>query len=82
MTATTATLLNKGRSFELPSFADVVRSEWHKFHTVRSTYWSLLAAVVVGLGLSALISLASSNRRTAGYTVPLARPVTSITLRP
>ena len=61
MTATTPTGVHTGRSYELPSFADVARSEWHKFHTVRSTYWSLLAAVVVGLGLSALISLASSN---------------------
>ena len=61
MTATTSTAVSAGRSFELPSFADVVRSEWHKFRTVRSTYWSLLAAVVVGLGLSALISLAASN---------------------
>jgi ABC-2 type transport system permease protein len=61
VTASTATAPNTGRSFELPSFGDVARSEWHKLHTVRSTYWSLLAAVVVGLGLSALISLASSN---------------------
>jgi ABC-2 type transport system permease protein len=61
VTAASSTAVNAARSFELPSFADVVRSEWHKFHTVRSTYWSLLAAVVLGLGLSALISLAASN---------------------
>ncbi len=61
MTATTSDAVTPLASFELPSFADVVRSEWHKFHTVRSTYWSLLAATVVGLGLSALISLAASN---------------------
>jgi ABC-type transport system involved in multi-copper enzyme maturation permease subunit len=61
VTATTSPAVNQGPSFEVPGFADVVRSEWHKFHTVRSTYWSLLTAVVVGLGLSALISLAASN---------------------
>ena len=61
MTAASLPAARAGRSFEPPSFADVVRSEWHKFHTVRSTYWSLVAAAVVGLGLSALISLAASN---------------------
>jgi ABC-2 type transport system permease protein len=44
-----------------PSFLDVLRSEWHKFRTVRSTYWSLLAVVALGVGLSALISLAASS---------------------
>jgi ABC-2 type transport system permease protein len=61
VTATTSPAGSAGWSFEPPSFVDVVRSEWHKFHTVRSTYWSLLVAAVVGLGLSALISLAASN---------------------
>ena len=39
----------------------MVRGEWHKFYTVRSTYWSLLAAAVLGVSVSALISLAASN---------------------
>lgn len=38
------------------TFADVVRSEWTKFRTIRSTYWSLLVAAVLGIGLGALIS--------------------------
>jgi len=34
---------------------DVLRSEWTKLRTVRSTYWTLLAAVVGIVGLSALL---------------------------
>jgi ABC-type transport system involved in multi-copper enzyme maturation permease subunit len=62
----TATALQTGErpartDIRKPTFADVTRSEWHKFWTVRSTYWSLLAVVGLGVGLSALISLAASN---------------------
>lgn len=39
-----------------PVFVGAVRSEWTKFWTVRSTYWTLLAALVVTVGLGALIS--------------------------
>jgi ABC-type transport system involved in multi-copper enzyme maturation permease subunit len=39
---------------------DLVRSEWAKFRTVRSTYWSLIAAVVAMVGLGALISAVQS----------------------
>jgi ABC-2 type transport system permease protein len=41
--------------------ADLVRSEWAKFRTVRSTYWSLMAAVVAMIGLGAIISSAQSG---------------------
>lgn len=34
---------------------NVVRSEWTKFRSVRSTYWTLIASVVVTVGLSAAI---------------------------
>jgi ABC-2 type transport system permease protein len=34
----------------------VVRSEWTKMRSVRSTYWTLLALVVVSVGLGALIA--------------------------
>ncbi len=43
------------------TFADALRSEWTKFRTVRSTFFTLLAAVVLGLGFGALISLAIGN---------------------
>jgi magnesium-transporting ATPase (P-type) len=42
-------------------FVDVVRSEWTKLRTVRSTYWSVLAAIVAGVGLSAAISAATAS---------------------
>ena len=38
-----------------PGFASVLRSEWTKLWSVRSTTWSLLALVVVTVGFSALI---------------------------
>ncbi|SEF50264.1 ABC-2 family transporter protein [Thermomonospora echinospora] len=39
-------------------FGRVLASEWTKIRTVRSTFWTLLAGVVVSVGLSVLISLA------------------------
>lgn len=64
MTAAPTTPLPATRSRGTASFADAVRAEWHKFYTVRSTYWSLLVAAVLGVGVSALISLAASNHYT------------------
>jgi len=44
---------------------DLVRSEWSKLRTVRSTYWSLLAAVAAMIGLGAIISAAQSSHQAA-----------------
>lgn len=41
----------------LSGFADVLRSEFCKLRTVRSTYWTLLAAVVFNVGLAALLAI-------------------------
>lgn len=38
------------------TFLHALRSEWTKLWTVRSTYWTLLAAVVVTVGYAALVS--------------------------
>jgi ABC-type transport system involved in multi-copper enzyme maturation permease subunit len=47
-------------------------SEWTKLRSVRSTYWSLLALIVVGVGLGALISWATDNHIThLGHGAPL-----------
>jgi ABC-type transport system involved in multi-copper enzyme maturation permease subunit len=46
---------------DFPLFRDVVASEWTKLRSVRSTYWSLLIAVVLGIGLSALIVFANAH---------------------
>lgn len=43
------------------TFYDVFRFEWRKFRTVPSTAWCVLVAVVVGLGLSLLITLVTSH---------------------
>lgn len=43
-------------------FADAVRAEWVKLRTVRSTYWSLLATVLLVTGLGAVFSLAYASR--------------------
>jgi ABC-type transport system involved in multi-copper enzyme maturation permease subunit len=42
----------------------VIRSEWTKIRSVRSTYWTLIVLVVVGIGLGALICYATENRFT------------------
>jgi ABC-2 type transport system permease protein len=46
------------RSAGRPTFAHAFSAEWHKIHSVRSTFWTLLAAGVVSVGLSALLALA------------------------
>jgi ABC-2 type transport system permease protein len=39
-----------------PVVPDIVRSEWTKLRSVRSTYWTLVVAAVAMIGLSALLS--------------------------
>jgi ABC-2 type transport system permease protein len=43
------------------SFAGTVRSEFTKIRSVRSTYWMLIAMVVVSVGVGALVSFAASR---------------------
>lgn len=38
-----------------PIFANVLTSEWTKIRSVRSTYWTLIAAAVITIGLSAIV---------------------------
>lgn len=38
-----------------PIAADVLRSEWTKLRSVRSTYWTLFAAAATTIGLSAIV---------------------------
>jgi ABC-2 type transport system permease protein len=40
---------------------DVLASEWTKLRSIRSTYWSILAAVALGIGLGALIVWANGH---------------------
>jgi ABC-type transport system involved in multi-copper enzyme maturation permease subunit len=42
-------------------FADALRSEWTKIRSTRSTYWTLLALVVVCVGIGALSSAGTAS---------------------
>jgi ABC-type transport system involved in multi-copper enzyme maturation permease subunit len=65
MSAATTTDIVRPASGQI--LLDVMRSEWTKLRTLRSTYWSALAAVVIAVGLAALICLGNS---THGSTRP------------
>jgi hypothetical protein len=56
----------------------VIRSEWTKLWSLRSTGWTLLATVVVTIGLSTLISWAVTTQPDTGPSGPL--DVTEATL--
>ena len=43
------------------TFGDVLRSEWTKFRSVRSTFWALTVTVVLGIALGAVISAATAH---------------------
>jgi ABC-2 type transport system permease protein len=43
------------------TFADVLRSEWTKLRSVRSTFWALTVTVVLGIGLGAVISAVTAH---------------------
>jgi ABC-2 type transport system permease protein len=45
---------------------DVLASEWTKLRSVRSTYWTLLIAVVTAIGLSAIVAAAFATPSPAG----------------
>jgi len=50
------------------NFAGVLRSEFTKIRSVRSTYWTLLAMIVVSIGLGALVSYgATRNPQGPGF---------------
>lgn len=46
-----------GEPVHQPTALDVVRSEWLKLRTVRSTFWTLAVTVVVMVGFSVLVSV-------------------------
>lgn len=58
---TTQTLTLARPTVAAPTFLDVARSEWTKLRSVRSTVWTVLIALTVGIGLSALISAIVAN---------------------
>jgi len=48
-------------AFRPATFGDVLRSEWTKLRSVRSTFWALTVTVVLGVGLGAVISAATAH---------------------
>ncbi len=52
MTTMTIAPVSTARPTHDPGFTDLLRSEWTKFRTLRSTWWSLAAMLVVSLGVS------------------------------
>lgn len=54
MTTLSAAPAVAARPTHQPGFTDLMRSEWTKFKTLRSTWWSLGAMVLVSVGMSIL----------------------------
>lgn len=50
------------------SFGHVLRSEWIKFRTLRSTWWTLGITVVVMVGFSLMFAAVMSSMQSAGAT--------------
>ena len=49
---------------------DLLASEWTKFRSVRSTYWSLLVALVTPVAVSAVVAFAFANTSAPGWRLP------------
>jgi ABC-type transport system involved in multi-copper enzyme maturation permease subunit len=67
MTAPALTRPGTGR----PLIADLARSEWTKLWTLRSAYWTLLAAVIAMAGFGGLLSAAYTRHLTPGTRAAL-----------
>ena len=65
----TAPAAGQRRAYRPATFLDALRSEWTKLRSVRSTYWALIVAAVLGIGLGALISGVSANHYATDPTV-------------
>jgi ABC-2 type transport system permease protein len=61
VTTATSTLTDRRAAFRPSKVGDVLRSEWTKLWSVRSTFWALGLAVALGVGLGAAISAAASH---------------------
>jgi ABC-2 type transport system permease protein len=48
-------------AFRPATFTDVLRSEWVKLRSVRSTFWALTVTVVLGIALGAVISAVTAH---------------------
>jgi len=57
------------------SFPGVVRSEWIKLRTLRSTFWTLISAVVLVVGIASLVAFAIPDKSTLVDRVSAAQRV-------
>lgn len=57
------------RPYRPATFVDALHSEWTKLRSVRSTYWALIVAALLGIGLGALISSISASHYATDPTV-------------
>lgn len=55
------------------SFPRVVRSEWIKLRTLRSTFWTLISVVVLVVGIATLVAVAIPEKSVLVGEVPAAR---------
>jgi ABC-2 type transport system permease protein len=60
-TTITRTAPDHRAAFRAATFADVLRSEWVKLRSVRSTFWALTTTVVLGIALGAVISAVTAH---------------------
>jgi ABC-2 type transport system permease protein len=76
MTPLTATDTQAARSAGTPAppiairALDLLASEWTKFRSVRSSFWSLLVAVLTPIGVSTLVAVAFANQPAAAGPPP------------
>jgi ABC-type transport system involved in multi-copper enzyme maturation permease subunit len=63
------------------TYGDVLRSEWTKFWTVKSTYWTLLVTAVLSIGLGALFSGLAARRYHSDLSVRIGWNPTDHSLR-
>jgi ABC-2 type transport system permease protein len=71
MTATTVPSVTPYKERSAPAYRkasifDVVRSEWTKFRTVRSTWWCIFVTIVLVLAIGGLVSWASGYHYSRG----------------
>jgi len=62
MTHATTTAPTSGQPALRVTQSRVLRSEWTKFRSLRSTVWTLLTAVVLSIGIGALFSAVSASQ--------------------
>jgi ABC-2 type transport system permease protein len=61
MTAAALTAPDHRPAYRASTFGDVLRSEWVKLRSVRSTFWALTVTVVLGVALGAVISAVTAH---------------------